>query len=360
MPPEVVSVILSFVDVQDRLRSLRLVSLHFRTCSDESANLSWPPVMVWDCAKYLPTNQLSPGQAVTNQGNFAAMISPIVSNNLLRRVVLTEVYYPTLQHFSFSESLKELTIELAWTPENSGYDIPLHTSFRGSFEACLPSLPWGAAARGLTSLSVYKGGGLPGWAWTSMLTRCPLSTLTSLTKLVLTIIPVGDEPVRYLRNLPLESLDLSLTSVTDEAMSTAGAIRSLHTLRLRMLPQVTDAGLQHLVGLTCLRSLDLSHTSVTDAGMPSLASLTSLTALALVGNNRISDVGLQSLAELPLNVVDLARTSVSTTGVLRLLRHSLPLNLIGMTTFRGDRTQMEDYLKGVVDLTEDSDILSIV
>jgi hypothetical protein len=142
-------------------------------------------------------------------------------------------------------------------------------------------------------------------------------------------------------------------------MPTVGAIMSLITLRLQRLPRVNDAGLQHLVRLTCLRSLDLSYTSVSNTGMSYLASLTSLTELALIGNDRISDLGLEHLQELPLIIVDLALTSVCTRGGLQLLNHCLQLDLIGMTALRGTRKEMFHHLTAVVDLTDSSGSISI-
>jgi hypothetical protein len=354
MPGELVSVILSFVDVQDQVRHIRLVSRDFCKRSGEADPFSWPPVMLWHCLYPGPPNQLSPGRVITNQKNFAVQISSIVRNNQLRRVTLTGVCYPTLQHFSFSDTLEELTIVMRDTPKNtprdSRFTVPLDTAIPDLWAAILPVLPFGATTPGLISLTVYRGGGLPTWVWTSMLTQRPLSALKSLRTLVLSTIPVGDEPVRYLRGLPLELLDLSATSVTNEAMPTVGAIMSLITLRLQRLPRVNDAGLQHLVRLTCLRSLDLSYTSVSNTGMSYLASLTSLTSLALIGNNRISDLGLEHLHELPLIIVDLALTSVCTRGVLQLLNHCLQLDLIGMTALRGTRKEMFHHL------TADSDV----
>ena len=58
--------------------------------------------------------------------------------------------------------------------------------------------------------------------------------------------------------------------------------------------QVTDAGLEHLKGLTRLQSLDLSGTQVTDAGLEHLKGLTQLQWLSLEGT-QVTDAGLEHL-----------------------------------------------------------------
>ena len=62
---------------------------------------------------------------------------------------------------------------------------------------------------------------------------------------------------------------------------------------------VTDAGLEHLQGITSLTTLWLQHTLVTDAGLEHLKGLTSLTKLYL-GQTQITDAGLAKIkAALP-------------------------------------------------------------
>jgi hypothetical protein len=216
---------------------------------------------------------------------------------------------------------------MAYPPSGYRYYHALHNDYPPGWYDTIPLLPWGKAAQSLTSLTVCRNGGEPAWVWTEMFTRFSLGTLTSLKKLALTFMPLTDKTVSSLKDLPLESLDLSSTIVT-------------------------DAGLLHLVGLTGLTSLDLSSTYVSDLGMPSVASLTVLTSLTL-RDTRISDVGLAYLQDLPLTAVELARTSVSTKGLLQLLHHSLQLTSIGTHDFRGNRLQTIKHLTAVVELTVD-------
>ena len=59
---------------------------------------------------------------------------------------------------------------------------------------------------------------------------------------------------------------------------------------------MTDAGLEHLKGLSNLRSLDLSNTGVTDAGLEHLKGLKSLRSLDL-RHTKVSDEGVSRLQE---------------------------------------------------------------
>ena len=64
-------------------------------------------------------------------------------------------------------------------------------------------------------------------------------------------------------------------------------------------PKVTDAGLEHLKGLTSLTELVLQSEQITDVGLEQLKGLTGLTELNL-GNTKITDAGLAEIkAALP-------------------------------------------------------------
>lgn len=89
------------------------------------------------------------------------------------------------------------------------------------------------------------------------------------------------------------------------------------------LTQISDAGLEHLAGLTDLKWLFLERTKVSDAGLVHLKSLTQLERLHLDGT-QISDEGLLYLKGLKkLRVLHLERTHVTDTGVAD-LRRALP------------------------------------
>ena len=81
---------------------------------------------------------------------------------------------------------------------------------------------------------------------------------------------------------------------------------------------MTDAGLEHLKGLTQLQSLDLTDTKVTDAGLEHLKGLTQLQSLNLM-ETEVTDAGLVHLKGLPqLQSLDLAQTKVTDAGLVHL------------------------------------------
>jgi hypothetical protein len=59
---------------------------------------------------------------------------------------------------------------------------------------------------------------------------------------------------------------------------------------------VTDAGLEHLKGLTQLRTLFLGYTSVTDAGLKHLKGLTQLQSPGLT-ETKVTDAGIAELGK---------------------------------------------------------------
>lgn len=87
--------------------------------------------------------------------------------------------------------------------------------------------------------------------------------------------------------------------------------------------KVTDAGLEHLTGLTKLQLLKLGSTKVTDAGLEHLRGLTNLQSLVLCGT-KVTDAGLEHLKGLTkLQSLYLSRTKVTDAGVKK-LQQALP------------------------------------
>ena len=77
-------------------------------------------------------------------------------------------------------------------------------------------------------------------------------------------------------------------------------------IKVRLKNDTTDAGLEHLKGLTRLKSLTLFNTQITDAGLEHLKDLTSLSLLTLSFSNNITDGGLVHVKGLTnLNSLDL-------------------------------------------------------
>jgi serine/threonine protein kinase len=95
--------------------------------------------------------------------------------------------------------------------------------------------------------------------------------------------------------------------------------------------QVSDAGLEHLKGLTRLKNLILDSTQISDAGLEHLKALTCLATLGL-NNTRVSDAGLNHLKELTwLDQLFLCDTRVSDVGLehLKALKNLVRLDLNG-------------------------------
>ena len=92
-----------------------------------------------------------------------------------------------------------------------------------------------------------------------------------------------------------------------------------HRLEFRR-KQVTDAGLEHLKGLTKLEVLDLAKVEITDAGLEHLKGLTQLQALFL-NQTQVTDAGLEHLKGLTqLQELGLRNTKVTDDGINKLQR----------------------------------------
>jgi hypothetical protein len=110
--------------------------------------------------------------------------------------------------------------------------------------------------------------------------------------------------------------------VTDAGLEHLKGLTQLEWLDLMDTP-VTDAGLEHLKGLTQLQELYLGGTKVTDAGLDYLKGLTQLRTLYL-GNTPVTDAGLEHLSGLTqLQFLCLENTQVTDEGAKR-LQQALP------------------------------------
>jgi len=96
-----------------------------------------------------------------------------------------------------------------------------------------------------------------------------LKNVRTLKYLDLEGTPITDAGLEHLTDLPLESLDVHATEVSNEGLRHIGAMQRLRTLNLAGT-NVDDDGLEHLRGLTNLRRLMLKDTGVTDDGVKSL------------------------------------------------------------------------------------------
>jgi hypothetical protein len=111
--------------------------------------------------------------------------------------------------------------------------------------------------------------------------------------------------LKALQGMPLGELQLKgCTGLTDAALASLGALRTLHTLTLEEDAGIGDAGLAALENLR-LTSLDLTRCpGITDAGLARIAGMP-LRELYLAGT-AITDAGLGPLRNLPLETLSLS------------------------------------------------------
>ena len=128
-----------------------------------------------------------------------------------------------------------------------------------------------------------------------------------------------DDPVEV---LDVRFVDLRGTSVTDAGLEHLKGLTRLETLLLYDT-KVTDAGLKHLNGLTNLEHLDLTACNVTDAGLEHVKGLMNLEYVDL-RSTIITDTGLKHLRGLTsLKTLLLFDTEVTAEGVKK-LKQTLP------------------------------------
>ena len=139
-----------------------------------------------------------------------------------------------------------------------------------------------------------------------------------LTSLDLRNTQVTDGSVPVLQQLPqLSLLSLAHTGVTDAGMAGLAKLSRLEQLNVCNNP-ITDAGLAELRGLSSLKSLASYDTAITDAGLAHVAEMTALEYLH-VGDTQVSDAGLIHLSSLKqLRQLNLDRTAVSDAGLVHL------------------------------------------
>ncbi len=123
--------------------------------------------------------------------------------------------------------------------------------------------------------------------------------------------PFGNDP------RPSPALNLAGTEITDAGVEHLKGLTNLRTLHLHDT-EITDAGLVHLKALTSLVDLWLHETEISDAGLVHLKALTSLVDLCLCGTE-ISDAGLVHLKGLTsLKTLWLHETEITDAGLVHL------------------------------------------
>ena len=114
----------------------------------------------------------------------------------------------------------------------------------------------------------------------------------------------------------LTSLDLSDSGVTDDGLAKLASLPNLKNLTLRNSPEIHGRGFKAFIDGKTLETVDLTDSRPTAAGLRYLSQIPSLTRLNLQGT-RVGDSGLMQLAgHKKLMGIDLSRTYVTDDGVL--------------------------------------------
>jgi serine/threonine protein kinase len=146
-----------------------------------------------------------------------------------------------------------------------------------------------------------------------------------------------NRPIEPGKALPPEAFQLTHVhlgdqpELTDAGLQPLEGLTNLIELSLSKARKVTGAGVAHLRNLPGLKHLWLDGTSVTDAGLGSLSRLAQLKSLWLDGT-RVTDAGLEHLRSLTqLKELNLSRTQVTDAGLVRLhdLKHLEKLHMNG-------------------------------
>lgn len=142
----------------------------------------------------------------------------------------------------------------------------------------------------------------------------PLVNMTKLERLEISGTDVGDDGLLYLKNSPLNYLNLSGTRVTDKGLETIGKfIPTLEGLDLNDTA-VTSKGIEYLTALPKLSKLYLCDTKIDGSALESLGKIKTLTSLS-IGLIALKDNELPALAALPsLRILDLRDMSLTTIG----------------------------------------------
>ncbi len=143
-----------------------------------------------------------------------------------------------------------------------------------------------------------------------------IGEIPKLQSLDLSMTRITDHGVRSLKNATgLQVLKLRYAElVTDEGMAVVRSFKQLKEIDLRGT-KITDTTLEFLEGLPTLESVDVGYAQVTDNGIDHFGNLTNLKRLTISGN-KLTDVGLQALRQIPsLLYLDLGGSQRTDSGL---------------------------------------------
>ena len=153
-------------------------------------------------------------------------------------------------------------------------------------------------------------------SWISDSDLPAIAALPALESLDLSLTRITDRGLKPLKKaLRLKRLNLRFAELfTDEGMSMVRNLKQLRQIDLRGT-KVTDTTLEYLAELPLLESVDVGFAQITDNGIDSLGALPNLQRLTL-GGNKLTDVGLQALRQLrSLQYLDLGGAQRTDSGM---------------------------------------------
>lgn len=167
-----------------------------------------------------------------------------------------------------------------------------------------------------------------------------LRTLKELNVLILNGTRVDDAGVAALQGLPLSTLELQWTAITDGAARTISKMKTLRELAFQHLPMSHDA--IKLIAALPLNKLVLYNCDIDDVDLEILSHCKTLRELHLSGNRTITAAGLKLLSGLPLQVLVLEKVDVNNLDLpifasWKNLRTIDLRNCPGVTTVGADR-----------------------
>lgn len=133
---------------------------------------------------------------------------------------------------------------------------------------------------------------------------------------------ISDTSLRAIRGVPLESLSLEGTAITDAGIAHAGGMNQLKHLNLA-ITRVTGRCLESLRELANLEDLNLQHTNLEDADVSVLQTLGLLRAVWLGGSRIPQSEVLTFRGITSIEFMELGQLSI-TEGALEELREALP------------------------------------
>ncbi len=159
-------------------------------------------------------------------------------------------------------------------------------------------------------------------------------------------IRITDAGIEHLKGLSqLKMLGLSGTQITDSGLEHLKGLTQLRRLWLDDT-NVTDAGLEFIKGARELEVITLKGTHVSDAGLEHLQGLMHLKELEL-NDTRISGPGLRYLKSLPnLSRLDLRGTLVN-DGALENLKSLTQVSIINLTNTKISRAAIDELTRAM-------------